>query len=916
MPGNRQGGSVSIFLCSILLILLVFCCSIVDITRIHVAQIQAERALQLASQSILGSYDSQLSSQYGIFAKDFSEESNIRNNIYHYIDSTLNPTNISEDSNFLMQSLFQWDTPFNLYNYKININNINQKQSLVSMNSDDYIKLQILEFMKYRAPQVAIEPFLQQIGMISKASKTSEVLVQKNEIAQSIGLIESELYELQRLIEGIEFDEKGTIVLDSTGQPSIYNNYIKRLITADNYESPIYTYDMIPNYPMVNQLNNNAHYIDTNLLAIKSNMQCCEKAIANIFEKYRTYKEKYLLSDSLDQQINALVNEYQSLWIMEDYEGRAKDLETLIFSISMLRSEKQELLSTLKILYSDMIDQALQFNIYQDNLWNFHMPCLGMLVDEYNESDKLFGYIGIHEMALEHINNIKSLSLTVQDDINSFKEMLENKDNQYIEETCESIREELKDYENRLGLNTDDDTSIINNIHYMDTIIEDNLILLKELEYEINDVINCKTSLETYWFNQNVNVNDEYLIQEILNLKDEQNENIIQVVYDNSIVLDNSFAENIIALLDTIEMELDYYSRDLQFDFSAMATSLDKDFNYEDFVDAAGNMLPGIPFVDKYLMIVDDNLPSNIISTQVHQDSEEVSETIDIERSNNFLESFQKLGNMMSKFLTDVRDTVYVNEYIIGMFKSATDNIKDVNNQKKENLTLNNFSKDLHYLDYEVEYVLFGDSVDYVNLVAAISVIFGIRVALNIIHLVSDMDKMNIITNIANAIAGWWTLGVGSIIITIVLTLIWAIAESIADIKTLLDGEKVPLLKNKMTWETDIFNGIVGLVVDNADSDNEQSLMPSLSYNDYLRLLLLIGWVDEETKLYRILDLIQMNMAEERNDEINLETYLSSYEINASFEINYIFFNMPFMPDNIKALGGAYTFESEVLATY
>ncbi|PKM94582.1 MAG: hypothetical protein CVU84_10990 [Firmicutes bacterium HGW-Firmicutes-1] len=74
--------------------------------------------------------------------------------------------------------------------------------------------------------------------------------------------------------------------------------------------------------------------------------------------------------------------------------------------------------------------------------------------------------------------------------------------------------------------------------------------------------------------------------------------------------------------------------------------------------------------------------------------------------------------------------------------------------------------------------------------------------------------------------------------------------------------------------------------------------------------------VKEDTKLLRILDLIQLNISKERGETILLENYVSAFESEADFEVNFIFFKLPFMSRRAKELGSNFSFSKKVKVSY
>jgi hypothetical protein len=75
----------------------------------------------------------------------------------------------------------------------------------------------------------------------------------------------------------------------------------------------------------------------------------------------------------------------------------------------------------------------------------------------------------------------------------------------------------------------------------------------------------------------------------------------------------------------------------------------------------------------------------------------------------------------------------------------------------------------------------------------------------------------------------------------------------------------------------------------------------SFSYEDYLRLYLLFS--DEELKLYRTMDCIQMNLQEIRGNTFALSQQVFAFDATVEVEMDYLFFTLPFMPDEAKNIG-------------
>lgn len=72
------------------------------------------------------------------------------------------------------------------------------------------------------------------------------------------------------------------------------------------------------------------------------------------------------------------------------------------------------------------------------------------------------------------------------------------------------------------------------------------------------------------------------------------------------------------------------------------------------------------------------------------------------------------------------------------------------------------------------------------------------------------------------------------------LILGWAFAESVYDVKELLAGEKIPLLKTDATWHYGLSSALQGELPGTSEEDASGSDSPGMGYEDYLRIFLLL----------------------------------------------------------------------------
>lgn len=137
-------------------------------------------------------------------------------------------------------------------------------------------------------------------------------------------------------------------------------------------------------------------------------------------------------------------------------------------------------------------------------------------------------------------------------------------------------------------------------------------------------------------------------------------------------------------------------------------------------------------------------------------------------------------------------------------------------------------------LDYEQEYILGGFPGDEENLSAVVGRLLLLREAMNIINVMGDESTMDIIQLVSEAIALILEIPPLEEPIKFLLITVIAYGYAVEDVKTLLNGGEIPLLKSE-TQEDD-----------------------GLSYENYLAILMFTQ--NRFEKRYRTMDLIEMNL--------------------------------------------------------
>lgn len=207
-----------------------------------------------------------------------------------------------------------------------------------------------------------------------------------------------------------------------------------------------------------------------------------------------------------------------------------------------------------------------------------------------------------------------------------------------------------------------------------------------------------------------------------------------------------------------------------------------------------------------------------------------------------------------------------------------------------------------HDLSYEMEYIISGKSSDRENLTEVVKKIVGIRNVMNLGYLLTDSVKMSQLTFIASSAATAIGLPFLEPVIKAVLIEAWSLGEAVTDVKGLLKGNEVVFIKDKISWKTDIKNLLGGSI-----KNDKNSKKLSLNYEQYCMMLMMIA--DGNKSLFRIMDLIQLNIQKKYNSKFQMSKCFSGMKFKAVYEIGPLFVAMPWVLNNLNESNGSYTYK-------
>lgn len=190
--------------------------------------------------------------------------------------------------------------------------------------------------------------------------------------------------------------------------------------------------------------------------------------------------------------------------------------------------------------------------------------------------------------------------------------------------------------------------------------------------------------------------------------------------------------------------------------------------------------------------------------------------------------------------------------------------------------------KEKDVLRYQIEYLIGGKDSDTDNLKSVVSRLCLLREAANAVYLWTDETKRSEIRAAAAAVCTLILLPELTALLEKAIILGWAFAESIYDVRSLLAGGQIPLMKDKDSWHYGLTSALEGELED-ATREGE-----GLGYEDYLRILMMLTDGDELTA--RAMNMVEADIRSTSGNSVfrldgcyvELEAYLRFLSVRGS----------------------------------
>lgn len=176
-------------------------------------------------------------------------------------------------------------------------------------------------------------------------------------------------------------------------------------------------------------------------------------------------------------------------------------------------------------------------------------------------------------------------------------------------------------------------------------------------------------------------------------------------------------------------------------------------------------------------------------------------------------------------------------------------------------------------LSYQIEYLLTGKDNDVENLKSVVEAIFAVREVANTCYVFSNQDFKTIAEVLGLVLATAMMIPEAAEIIAYILLFGWAFAESVYDIRCIMAGGRIPLMKTSDTWHYDL---------DSALNIHKELFVPAdekegLAYEDYLRIFMFLENQDKLTM--RAMNMVEADIrSTEGNEYFRLDGCLDAVE--------------------------------------
>lgn len=858
----KNHGTISVFLCLILLPVILVGGMTVDISRIALSKVVISDAGEMAMNAGLAQYNEELHDEYGLLVMDQSPEE-MSSQLEDFFNTSLNGSGLpdAEDYQKILDLLEE------------NFNAISVEGSEIYRTEVE--KQQIIEYMKYRAPICLTELVLEKIGMFEDTKLMVEAMDAQLDFSEAMedcqDTFEDALEALDALNQAVEnFPSNESIREELENTERDYKEIVSRCLLM---YAAIQSYDECSQSTDLKAMAEG--FIDA---AKKVNLSSPESS-----ESFDAYISAMYYANSVDDLggIDKLLRDYDSANGTDSEQSSNDDaVDTEREELQKLADdyeEQEERISEYPDDLKTMAENAVNnhysaLNGYREGAENAEKcakkayECLEKVKDALNTAEEKF------DIWNEKYNELKEVGKEgeMQSEIDEYKNFFTSGDGkadmQKLEDLMAKVssnEEFFKDIQNVLENEKFFNRSIasVSPSNQMDKYMSEASSAVKRISADYSSVESARNSFISNY--EHVEVSSSHSKQSINN--DPFYKQLKEYCKEGA---GNGDSEKQQEVNDTLDQSKD------------SANDVDDTEEYPDF--DWGTLEIRLPSSEENASVRDVN--SDLTDLDIDSDVSDSS------ARGNIITEFQDSIHAASSFLDGVDriiadgiENLYIAEYAMQMFSYYTVDKTDDGEQKdaEDIISLSGYSlQDRPAYRAEAEYILWGNQSSQTNVGNTIKMIFGIRLLLNSFYAFTDGDINTLATATATAIAAGAPYLIP--VIKSVIKLGLAGVETANDISKIKQGYGVTILKSSSSWET-LGNG-----------DNTTGV--TFDYSEYLRVFLNVSILASNAYkadiLGRIADCIQADQ-----QDIDLFTSYTMIQIEAEVSTRTTFMR------NISDLG-------------
>ena len=800
---GKNKGAISVFLTLILLPMVIFSGIIVDVSRLYAAKTVVSGAGDLTMNAALSRYDKKLKDEYGLLAMaDAPDSAKVKDTLQGYFKESCG-IDIGEEKETL-HSMLQMELGEN----GLTASGVKG----TSLAETDVLRQQIMEYMKIRGPVYIVNDILEKMKKLplKNMKEKREHIKNKTKYGKALKKIGEPLKKAKEEVEK-HIDAVSNVDGFSSVQSSILEEYKKGAIfwlAARSLENYMYGTTAVPGM----------HGGEIDATAFRKLLAGAKVWESEEFDYY-TYAD-----------LVASIALYQSR-------------ESLAPGVTEENGFTQEEISTFNNIGS-IVSQSIN---KMDQIHNDKAAAFQSTIDSYMDQAK-----AIQDSSTEGVKALNEVLSVWEKQIKPAREACEESKNELIRlgEDVSDLDEEL----DQLEIEEKDVKSLISCLEYNGQTakaFENYGKELKKIPQNLKS-LSVDGTEGSYVINQGET--------DAINLFWNSHSDVLQTDYMNFTFQDASTEKFYTEVLQEIgeesededakgkQQEKKQEAKDASNSYSDLLNTL-KNQDSKDLKEAEGMTYP-------------DDFPSGIAGATAESGTGTSSDSIDTDdekmvdkltKSDGFTEKFNAFLNGLDQISGKTLEKAYLMEYMTEMFNCLT--------TKEEDQSLSNAKLSSHYISKgEVEYILYGKSKTSENVTYAVSILYGIRLAINGIYVFSDKT----LNAQASAIASSVSAATGQAwlypIIKYGYLCCVAVTYSCEDMASLAKGEEVAVWRGNKDIK--------------------------MTYKEYMKLFVLIALIDgnsEERLLARTGDCIQLNTKSKLKEKYTMLQIQAEVKVSTTF---------------------------------